>query len=45
MPATDGDYSVTPAHEPVAVGWTPVPSVSAWRGQWREVIVGQGFAK
>ncbi len=45
MPATDGDYSVHTGHEPVAVAVDPGTVRFCVEGQWREVIVGQGFAE
>ena len=45
MPATDGDYSVHTGHEPVAVAEAPGTVRCCVEGQWREVIVGQGFAE
>ena len=45
MPATDGDFSVHVGHEPAAVAVDPGTARFCVEGQWKEVIVGQGFAE
>lgn len=45
MPATDGDFSVHVGHEPAAVAVDPGTTRFCVEGQWKEVIVGQGFAE
>lgn len=45
MPALDGEYGVQPGHEPIVTALEPGTVRYCVKGQWDDVIVGQGFAE
>ena len=45
MPALDGEYGGQPGHEPIVTALEPGTVRYCVKGQWDDVIVGQGFAE
>ena len=45
LPAIDGEYGVLAGHEPVVTAIEPGTARYLVDGEWKEVVVGQGFAE
>ena len=45
LPAIDGEYGVLAGHEPVVTSIEPGTARYLVDGEWKEVVVGQGFAE